>query len=87
MRERLITSLFYVVANLPWSALSGLGVIVGHAMYLSNGREAKNVQANLKIAYPDLSVQYRKKMTKQALVHSAKTFMNIIYRVGINCTT
>ncbi len=77
MRERLITSLFYVVAKLPWSVLSGLGVVVGHAMYLSNGREAKNVQANLKIAYPDLSLQERKKMTKQALIHSAKTFVEM----------
>ena len=77
MRERLITSLFYVVAKLPWSVLSGLGVVVGYAMYLSNGREAKNVQANLKIAYPDLSAQERKMMTKQALIHSAKTFVEM----------
>jgi len=77
MRERLITSLFYVVAKLPWAVLSGLGVVVGHAMYLSNGREAKNVQANLKIAYPDLSAQERKMMTKQALIHSAKTFVEM----------
>jgi len=77
MREQLITSLFSVVARLPWSVLSGLGVAVGYAMYLTNGREAKNVRANLGIAYPELSDEARKTLTKQALIHSAKTFVEM----------
>lgn len=65
------------VARLPWSWLHWLGRRVGGLMYRLDGREARNVRANIGIAYPRLERTARERLVRDSLVESAVTFLEM----------
>lgn len=77
VKQRIVTWLLHLLAHLPWGVLRVLGRITGRLMYRLNGREARNVRANLLIAYPDLSVEERESMVRESLIQSAITFVEM----------
>lgn len=70
----LMTLLLRVLARLPWRLLHWIGRGVGGLLYRLDGREARNVRANLEIAYPDLAPAARARLARASLVQSAVTF-------------
>jgi len=74
MLSRIATLSLRGLARLPWSALRRLGWGIGRLLYRLNGREARNMRANLAIAYPRLPVAEREALVRQALIESAITF-------------
>lgn len=75
--QKLLVVLLRVLARLPWRWLHWLGRRVGSFMYRLNGREARNVRANLTIAYPQLDAAARERLVQQSLVESAITFVEM----------
>ncbi len=74
MRTAIATLSLRGLAYLPWGVLHRLGQGIGWLLYRLNGREARNVRANLAIAYPHLSEAEREALARQALIESAVTF-------------
>ncbi len=70
----ILTLLLRALARLPWSLLHWIGRRVGGLLYRIDGREARNVRANLTIAYPDLAPLARDSLARASLVQSALTF-------------
>lgn len=74
MKQWLAGLLLRVLGRLPWSALGQLGRFTGWLLFRLDGREARNVRANLTIAYPDLEPDQREDLARRSLIHSAITF-------------
>lgn len=74
IQGRLARSGLRLLALLPWGVLRRLGHAVGVTMFWLNGREARNVRANLAIAYPDLDLEQREALARRTLIESAITF-------------
>lgn len=72
--QGLLTFLLRLLAHLPWRLLRVIAGSVGRLMYRLDGREARNVRANLAIAYPDLTSGERESLAREALIQSAITF-------------
>ncbi len=66
--------LLRLLALLPWPALRRIGMAVGWVLYRSGGREARNVRANLAIAYPRLEPAAREALARASLRESAITY-------------
>lgn len=69
--------LLRVLALLPWSVLRWLGHRLGWILYVANGREKRNVLANLQIAYPHLRQPQRLTLACQVLQETALTHMEM----------
>jgi KDO2-lipid IV(A) lauroyltransferase len=77
MREFVLLLLLRVVARLPWPALRYLGMGLGALVYRAIRRERRNVLANLRIAYPQLTTKQRIRFAKACLRESAVTFIEM----------
>jgi KDO2-lipid IV(A) lauroyltransferase len=65
------------LSKLPWQILHKLGNFLGGLFYAAKGRLCRLVQANLAIAYPHLSTEQRATLTRQALRHTAITYLEM----------
>lgn len=74
IQSRLARGGLRLLARFPWGVLHRLGRTIGVAMFRLNGREARNVCANLAIAYPGVDEMQRAALARQALIESAITF-------------
>ena len=77
MYQRCISGLLRCLAVLPWWCLRGLGYGLGWLLYAFKGREVQNVLANVAITYPALDAHQRSVFTRQALYHSAITYLEM----------
>ncbi len=73
MKARLARGVLRGLAMLPWGALRALGSGLGRLAYRLDGREARNVRANLAIAYRQMPPAERERLARDALVQSAIT--------------
>lgn len=74
MKGALARAALTLLAWLPWRALRWLGNWLGRLLYRLDGREGRNVRANLLIAYPQMSQVEREDLAKQALQESGITY-------------
>lgn len=74
MKERLIIGFLYILAWLPWSGIHVFGRLVGYLLYQFNGRERRNTEVNLHIAYPDLDAKERDALVRRSLYETALTY-------------
>jgi KDO2-lipid IV(A) lauroyltransferase len=74
MMQRSIGMLLRLLARLPWRVLHALGRFAGWLLYRLDGREARNVRANLGIAYPDMARDRREALLRESLLQSALTY-------------
>lgn len=75
--EGLITLLLRLLARLPWKILHGIGRVTGRIIYRLNGREARNVRANMAIAFPSLAPVERESLGRESLIQSAITLVEM----------
>ncbi|RMG37390.1 MAG: lipid A biosynthesis acyltransferase [Gammaproteobacteria bacterium] len=74
MKGRLARGGLRLLSLLPWALLHRLGHLAGALLFRLDGREARNVRANLAIAYPGLREDERDALARRALIQSAITF-------------
>ncbi|MCV2402217.1 lysophospholipid acyltransferase family protein [Marinomonas sp. C2222] len=55
----------YLLSFLPWSALQGVGKVLGKVLYLVASRRRHICDVNFKICYPDMTKAERIKLTKE----------------------
>jgi len=72
--QGLLTFLLRLLARLPWRMLRAIAIGLGVLIHRLDGREARNVRANLEIAYPDMASEVRESLARETLVQSAITF-------------
>jgi len=82
MRNTLVPHIFKLLSYLPLSVARGLGIIIGHGLYLAKGRSYRRTLKNIRACFPRLSPRETRQLTRESLIETAKTAteVSIIWR-------
>ncbi|HSB95633.1 MAG TPA: lysophospholipid acyltransferase family protein [Spongiibacteraceae bacterium] len=73
----MVLALLRGLALLPWSALEGLGAIIGYCLWRFDSRERRIAAANIALCLPQLSAVERAQLERATLIHFGRVAAEI----------
>jgi KDO2-lipid IV(A) lauroyltransferase len=77
MKRFLALALLKAIALLPWSAIQWLGGLLGGVLLWKSNRQRRDALINIRMCFPELSGQQQLELRRRAMIHFAKTYVEL----------
>lgn len=77
IKEKFIIGFLYLLSRMPWWMIHRIAIFIGYLLHQANGRERRNVEANLDIAFPTRNIHEKEALTRSTLLATALTYAEL----------